>query len=69
MNRFRADRIYHRLFITRIDALQKYGNLYGETVCGYEIDEQNSINIDTIEDWNLAEKVLEKRNVEGLSEQ
>ena len=54
---------FHRegsVYLTKIEALRKYGNLYGKTVRGYEIQPQNSVNIDTFEDWNLAENLLAK---------
>lgn len=57
---------FHRegsVYVTKIDALRKYGNLYGEKVQGYQIDPQNSVNIDTLEDWDLAEKLVATRTV------
>lgn len=57
---------FHRegsVYVTKIDALRKYGNLYGKKVLGYEINQQNSVNIDTLEDWNLAEKLVATRTI------
>jgi CMP-N,N'-diacetyllegionaminic acid synthase len=54
---------FHRegsVYLTRREVLDNFRNLYGRKVRGYEIARQHSVNIDTIEDWNLAEKLLEK---------
>lgn len=52
---------FHRegsVYVTKRSVLTEYGNLYGQNVRGYEIDEANSINIDTKEDWNRAEEMI-----------
>lgn len=52
---------FHRdgtIYVTRRDVLDEYGNLYGSKVQAYELDATRSVNIDTIEDWELAEKTL-----------
>jgi CMP-N-acetylneuraminic acid synthetase len=53
---------FHRegsVYVTRRSVLTEYENLYGRNVRGYEIDEANSINIDTTEDWNRAEDMIQ----------
>lgn len=58
---------FHRegsIYITRTRALHRFGNLYGRSIQPYEYDPLNSVNIDTIEDWQLAERKLQLR---GLS--
>jgi CMP-N-acetylneuraminic acid synthetase len=35
--------------------------LYGKKVLGYEIDPARSVNIDTAEDWELAERMKATR--------
>lgn len=55
---------FHRegsVYVTKRSVLAEYGNLYGRHVRGYEIDEANSINIDTPDDWNRAEALIESR--------
>lgn len=55
---------FHRegsIYLTKTEVLLNYGNLYGKTVRGYEIDSNNSVNIDTIEDWHSAESLFAKR--------
>lgn len=52
---------FHRdgtIYVTRRSVLYECGNLYGERVQGYELDPARSVNIDTIDDWDLAEKML-----------
>lgn len=52
---------FHRdgsIYVTRRSVLDEYGDLYGKKVKGFEMDPQRSVNIDTIEDWELAEKLL-----------
>jgi CMP-N,N'-diacetyllegionaminic acid synthase len=57
---------FHRdgsVYVTRRSVLSEYGNLYGQKVRGYEIEEANSINIDTQEDWNRAEELIKSSMV------
>ncbi len=52
---------FHRdgtIYVTRRSVLDEYGHLYGKKVQGYELDPARSVNIDTIDDWELAEKML-----------
>lgn len=52
---------FHRegsVYVTRRAVLDTHGDLYGRKVQGYEIEPLRSINIDTIEDWEQAEKML-----------
>lgn len=53
---------FHRegsVYVTRRQVLASHGNLYGSTIVGYEIDAERVVNIDTIEDWELAESIIE----------
>lgn len=55
---------YHRegsVYLTKRNVLMDFGNLYGRNVRGYEIDEANSINIDTQQDWDRAEILIKGR--------
>lgn len=57
---------FHRegsVYVTRIEALRSYGNLYGKKVQGYEINPSNSVNIDTLDDWIIAENLITKRAI------
>jgi len=63
---------FHRegsIYVTKRSVLTEYGNLYGCNVHGYEIDEANSINIDTKEDWNLAEEMIKNRSMQSGASQ
>lgn len=50
------------VYVTRTQALFKYGNLYGRSVQSYEIDPAFAVNIDTLSDWNSAEVMISKRH-------
>ena len=55
---------FHRdgsVYVTRRNVLFEYGNLYGDDVRGYKMDEARSINIDTQEDWDAAVVALKSR--------
>lgn len=57
---------FHRdgsIYVTRRNVLDEYGDLYGAKVQGYELDHQLCVNIDTNEDWELAEKILAADNL------
>lgn len=52
---------FHRegsVYVTRRNVLDAYGDLYGQKVQGYQIEPERSVNIDTLEDWTQAEKML-----------
>lgn len=56
---------FHRdgsIYVTRRSVLDDYGNLYGDKVLGYELDPESCVNIDTNEDWVLAERMLNTDN-------
>lgn len=58
---------FHRegsVYVTKRSVLTEYGNLYGGNVRGYEIDEANSINIDTQDDWHQAEAMIKSRSLQ-----
>jgi len=55
---------FHRdgsVYVTRREVLDNYGDLYGRKLRGYEIDPDRSVNIDTLEDWILAERIFHRR--------
>lgn len=52
---------FHRegsVYVTRRDVVINENSLYGARVAGYEIDPARSVNIDTPEDWERAEKLI-----------
>lgn len=52
---------FHRegsIYVIETRALLKYRNLYGKKVLGYKMEPKNAINIDTIEDWGIAENLI-----------
>ncbi len=51
---------YHRdgsIYITKVDVLLNKKSLYGESVSFIETPKKYYVNIDTLEDWNKAEKL------------
>ena len=46
------------IYVTCRNVLDDHGNLYGTNVQGYELDPRRCVNIDTNEDWELAERML-----------
>lgn len=49
------------IYLARVETLYKYQNIYGEKCIPVIIDAQDSLSIDTEEDWKLAEESLQKR--------
>jgi CMP-N,N'-diacetyllegionaminic acid synthase len=47
------------------DCLEKHGNIYGERCFPLVADEREGVNIDTPEDWALAESFLEPESRHG----
>jgi CMP-N-acetylneuraminic acid synthetase len=55
---------YHRegsVYVVRRDVLMVDGSFYGARFAGYEIASELSVNIDSIEDWGRAERLLMPR--------
>lgn len=55
---------FHRegsVYIARRDVVVKQQSMYGERVVGYELDTEQSVNIDGWEDWERAERLLAER--------
>lgn len=46
------------VYVTRRDVLFEFGNLYGTTIQRYEMDPSFSVNIDTVKDWEAAERLV-----------
>lgn len=52
---------YHRegsVYVVRRDVLMVGGSFYGARFAGYEISSERSVNIDSPEDWERAERLL-----------
>ncbi|MBK6797908.1 MAG: acylneuraminate cytidylyltransferase family protein [Acidobacteria bacterium] len=52
---------YHRegsVYVTRRDVLIDQGSFYGSRLLGFPIDPARSVNIDTMDDWSRAEKLI-----------
>lgn len=52
---------FHRegsVYVTRRDVLMEQHSLYGTRVAGLEVDPELSINIDSVSDWEHAERLL-----------
>jgi CMP-N-acetylneuraminic acid synthetase len=55
---------FHRegsVYVARRDVVVKQQSLYGERLVGYELDAEQSVNIDCWEDWERAERLLAER--------
>ena len=52
---------FHRegsVYVTRRDVLIDEGSFYGSRLLGFPIDPARSVNIDTMDDWSRAEKLI-----------
>ncbi len=55
---------FHRdgsVYVTRRSVIDDFGDLYGRRVRGYEMPRQYSVNIDTADDWALAEQLVKEQ--------
>ena len=55
---------FHRegsVYVVRRDVVVEAGSLYGECVVGYELEPAQSVNIDSWDDWERAERMLAER--------
>ncbi len=54
---------FHRdgaIYITRTDVISKHNSLYGNSIGYIESKNEYYVNIDTLEDWKNAERLIEK---------
>jgi CMP-N-acetylneuraminic acid synthetase len=54
---------YHRnglIYLTRRETLVKHGSLYGDRVTSLVLEGTECVNIDTMDDWESAERALHK---------
>lgn len=52
---------YHRegsVYVTRREVLVEAGSLYGNRLAGWEVSQEETVNLDTEEDWRRAEYLL-----------
>lgn len=55
---------YHRdgsIYLTKVSVLQEQNSLFGKSISYIESDKANYVNIDTLEDWKQAEKMILKQ--------
>jgi len=50
------------VYILRRNIIMDDNSLYGEHIVGYPVVSEKSVNIDSVEDWQLAEEILKERN-------
>jgi len=61
---------FHRegsVYVVRRDVVLEQNSLYGRFLIGYEIDASRSVNVDSLEDWERAERLLCEGAVAGAS--
>ena len=63
--------VYYRqngaIYVVNVQLILNYGNLYGEDSYAYIMDQKRSVDIDTVDDFEYAEFLLEKAYVTGSS--
>lgn len=62
---------YHRegsVYITRRDVLMERNTIYGDRLIGFPVSPEQSVNIDTLDDWLKAEELLAGSNHKGRNE-
>lgn len=55
---------FHRegsIYVTKLDVLMEGNSLFGDRVVGYPIDPADSVNIDSPDDWKIAERMIAER--------
>jgi CMP-N-acetylneuraminic acid synthetase len=55
---------YHRegsVYVTKTTIVMEKNSLYGERLVGYILNEANLVNIDTLQDWENAEKLMSRK--------
>lgn len=55
---------YHRdglLYLTKVDVILNQNSLYGNTISYYLSESETYVNIDTLEDWEKAEAIIERK--------
>jgi len=55
---------FHRegsVYVVRRDVVIEANSLYGESIVGYELEPEQSVNIDGWDDWDRAERMLAER--------
>lgn len=58
---------YHRdgsIYLTRSEVVLEQSSLYGKSISFIESPKEFYVNIDTLEDWEKAEKIIQKQNLE-----
>jgi CMP-N,N'-diacetyllegionaminic acid synthase len=50
------------IYIAKTKLIAKYNTFYGKKLGFYQIDESKNVNIDTLDDWQEAERLLKKES-------
>jgi CMP-N-acetylneuraminic acid synthetase len=56
---------YHRdgsIYITKTDVILKENSLYGKNIAYIQSDPEFYVNIDTMQDWEKAKKMIQNRS-------
>lgn len=56
---------FHRegsVYVARRDVVMLQNSLYGARVLGFEIERSRSVNIDNLEDWTTAERLIQEKS-------
>jgi CMP-N-acetylneuraminic acid synthetase len=54
------------VYVVKRNTLLEQGSFYGERFVGLEIPPERSVNIDTPEDWQAAERLLSNTGGDSL---
>jgi CMP-N-acetylneuraminic acid synthetase len=46
------------VYVTRRDVIMEQNSIYGHRLVGYIVETGTSVNIDTLDDWKCAERLL-----------
>ena len=60
---------FHRegsVYLARRDVIMEQRSMYGERLVGFEVGAEQSVNIDSWEDWERAERLLAERTANAL---
>lgn len=60
---------FHRdgtIYVTRREIILRENNLYGRRMLGYELTRVNDVNIDSLADWELAERMMRENTAANI---
>jgi CMP-N-acetylneuraminic acid synthetase len=53
------------VYATKRDVIMNQKSIYGRRLVGYVVQDERSVNIDTLDDWGIAERLLASSTPEG----